>query len=171
MLIAHLGRDGAARKVLGVNRIPARIPAANALDREFPRLSADFRAHNAVRHCKARVRFVLMNALHNLTPNVLMEGIAAVSVRERLVLIAAGPNARRIVGCVPHKPDVHVVARGAGLAGAAHIRRLGARTGRVDIDPAACKLTVRQHGLLQGIREQEGRGILDDAALLRTILE
>ena len=171
MLVAHLGRNGAARKEFGVDRIAARVVAADALDREFAGLPADVGGHNAVRHHKARIRLALMHLLHNLPPDILVDGIAAVAVRERLVVVATAPDARRIVGREAHKPDIHVVARGAGLAGAAHVRGLGACARRIDIDAAARKFAVRQHGLLQRIRQQKGGRVLDHAVLLRVILE
>ena len=64
---------------------------------------------------KARIRQALVNPLHDIAPDILVEGCAPV-VAQQLVVIAAAPDPRRIVGGKAHKPDVPVVCGGSALA-------------------------------------------------------
>ena len=111
-----------------------------------------------------------MNAGHDLAPDILVEGCAAVLAAELLVFIAAAPYAGGVIRGIADKPDIVIVAGGTALAGCRHIWKCCTGAGRANADTGACKNTVGLHGIFHGIGQKECGGILQDPVSFRFIV-
>ena len=160
MTVTVRGRHRTLREVLRDDRAATVIRIA-ATGREFTGLAADLCLHDAIRLREADVRQSLVDTAHDLPPDVLMEAGTAVVlsarlIDERLVFIAATPDTAHIIWRVSDEPDIDILRRRTGLAGEAHAVEVRSRRGRVNVYRSRIR-TVRQHGLLHRVGQQEGR--------------
>ena len=82
--------------------------------------------------------------------------LSARLIDERLVFIAATPDTAHIIWRVSDEPDIDILRRRTGLAGETHAVEVGSRRGGVNVHRSRIR-TVRQHGLLHRVGQQEGR--------------
>ena len=104
-----------------------------------------------------------MDPVHDVAPDVLVEGGAAVihaSVLKLLVVVTSAPYAGGIIRRVAHEPYIVVGGGGAALAGRSHACQGSTGAGGVDGHARAGKFAVTLHGFGHGVRQKEGSGIL-----------
>lgn len=74
---------------------PLRVVGADARNGKLARFAADLCGFHAVRYFKTRILQALVNAGHDLAPDIFMEGGTAILSGELLVLIGSRPIHRR----------------------------------------------------------------------------
>ena len=160
MTVTVRGRHGALREVLRDDGASTIVCIA-AAGRELTGLAADLRLDDPIRLRETDIRQPLVDTAHDLSPDILMEAGTAVIlsarlIDERLVLITAAPDTAHIIWRVSDEPDIDILRRRTGLAGEAHPVEVCTCRRGVDIHRRRVR-TVRQHGLLHRIGEQERR--------------
>ena len=157
MVVADLRGFRTLGKILGVHRAAAGIVFADSGAGQLSGLPADLGRRNRGRNGKSRIGQALMDSGHNIFPDDLMVRGTAADGGNFLVVVAAGPDSRRIVRRVSYEPDIVVAGSRTGLSGVGHIGQVGAGAGGVQV--AAAVHTAAFHGLGHGVRQQEGSRI------------
>lgn len=78
VFVADLSGGGALGEIFGVDRISSWIVVADACYGPFSGLAADLCRFYAVRDSKAGILHSLMNPVHNIAPDIFVEGGTAV---------------------------------------------------------------------------------------------
>lgn len=78
MIVADFRGYGSLGEILGVHSVASGVAAADAGHGQLAGFAADLGGLDAVRRRKSRVRQPFMNPGHDLSPDVLVEGGAAV---------------------------------------------------------------------------------------------
>ena len=170
MLVAHLCGNRSLGEILGIYRASSGIRAAHAGYGKLAGFAADLGGLHALGNRKARIRQALVNPIHDIAPDILVEGCAPV-VAQQLVVIAAAPDPRRIVGGKAHKPDVPVVCGGSALARGGHVGESRPGAGGIDRGYAGAHVFfVGFQGFRHCVREKKRGGILEHLPGLRLIV-